>query len=95
MWAEEFIFVYVVRKCYNFIFLQVDVQFPRFPCGSTGKEYTCSAGDLGSIHGFGRSPGEGKAYPLQYSGLENSIDYLGEKERYTHLNAEFQRSEER
>ena len=33
-------------------------------------------GDLGSIHGFGRSPGEGKAYPLQYSGLENSIDCI-------------------
>ena len=48
-------------------------------------------GDLGSIHGSGRSPGEGKAYPLQYSGLENSIDYLGEKERYTHLDAEFLR----
>ena len=52
-------------------------------------------GDLGSIHGFGRSPGEGKAYPLQYSGLENSIDYLGEKERYTHLNAEFLRTARR
>ena len=32
-------------------------------------------GDLGSIPGLGRSPGEGKGYPLQYSGLENSIDY--------------------
>ena len=42
------------------------------PCGSAGKESTCNAGDLGSIPGLGRSPGEGKGYPLQYSGLENS-----------------------
>ena len=47
-----------------------------FPCGSAGKEYTCNAGDLGSIPGLGRSPGEGKGYPLQYSGLENSMDYI-------------------
>ena len=44
------------------------------PCGSVGKESTCIAGDLGLIHGLGRSPGEGKGYPLQYSGLENSMD---------------------
>ena len=46
-----------------------------FPCGSTGKEPTCNAGDPGSISGLGRSPGEGKGYPLQYSGLEKSMDY--------------------
>ena len=45
-----------------------------FPCGSAGQEYTCNAEDLGSIPGLGRSPGEGKGYPLQYSGLENSMD---------------------
>jgi len=44
-----------------------------FPCDSAGKEPTCNVGDLGSIPGLGRSPGEGKGYPLQYSGLENSI----------------------
>ena len=44
------------------------------PCGSTGKESTCNEGDLGSIPGLGKSPGEGKGYPLQYSGLENSMD---------------------
>ena len=38
------------------------------------KNLACSAGDLGSIHGLGRSPGEGIGYPLQYSGLENSMD---------------------
>ena len=45
-----------------------------FPCGSAGKESTCNAGDLGSIPELGRSPREGKGYPLQYSGLENSME---------------------
>ena len=49
--------------------------FLGFPCGSAGKESSCNAGDLGSIPGVGRSPGEGIGYPLQYSGLENSMDY--------------------
>ena len=44
--------------------------------GSAGKESTCNAGDLGSIPGLGRSPGEGTGYPLQYSGLENSMDCI-------------------
>ena len=39
--------------------------FLGFPCASAGKESTCNAGDLGSIPGLGRSPGEGKGYPLQ------------------------------
>ena len=43
---------------------------------STGKESACNAGDLGSIPGLGRSPGEKKGYPLQYSGLENSADCI-------------------
>ena len=50
------------------------VKHKGFPCGSAGKECTCNAGDLGSISGLGRSRGERKGYPLQYSGLENSID---------------------
>ena len=45
-----------------------------FPGGSADKESACSVGDLGSIPGLGRSPGEGKGYPLQYSGLENPMD---------------------
>ena len=49
--------------------------FLSFLCDSAGKESTCYVGDLGLIHGLGRSPGEGKGYPLQYSGLENSMDY--------------------
>ena len=50
--------------------------FLGFPCGSAGKEATDNAGDLGSIPGLGRSPGEGIGYPLQYSGLENSTDCI-------------------
>ena len=45
-----------------------------FPNSSTGKESACNAGDLGSIPGLRRSPGEGNSYPLHYTGLENSID---------------------
>ena len=45
-----------------------------FPGGSDGKESACNTGDLGSIPGCGRSPGEGYGNPLQYSCLENSID---------------------
>ena len=50
--------------------------FLGFPCGSAGKESTCNAGDLDSIPRLGWSPGEGKGYPLQYSGLENSMDWI-------------------
>ena len=42
--------------------------------GSDDKESICNAGDLGSIPGWGRSPGEGNGYPLQHSCLENSVD---------------------
>ena len=47
-----------------------------FPCGSAGKESTCNSRDLGLIPGLGRSPGEEKGNPLQYSGLENSMDCI-------------------
>ena len=47
-----------------------------FPAGSAGKESTCNVGDLGSIPGLEKSPGEGNGYPLQYSGLENSMDCI-------------------
>ena len=49
--------------------------FLGFPCGSAGKESSHNAGDLGLIPGLGRSPGEGKSYSFQYSGLKNSMDY--------------------
>ena len=45
-----------------------------FPGSSDGEESACKAGDLGSIPGLGRSPGEGNGYSLQYSCLENSMD---------------------
>ena len=47
-----------------------------FPCGSADKESACNAGDLGSFPGLGRSAGEGKGYPLQYSVLGNSMDCI-------------------
>ena len=47
-----------------------------FLYGSAGKESACNVGDLGLIPGLGRSPGEGKGYSLQYSGLENSMDCI-------------------
>ena len=48
-----------------------------FPCGSASKESNSNVGDLGSILGLGKSPGEGQGYPLQYSGLENPMDCIG------------------
>ena len=45
-----------------------------FPGGSEGKASACNVGDQGSIHGLGRSPGEGNGNPLQYSCLENPMD---------------------
>ena len=50
--------------------------FLGFPAGSAGEESPCNAGDLGSVPGLGRSPGEGKGYSLQYSGLEKSMDCI-------------------
>ena len=47
-----------------------------FPGGSAGKESACNTGDPGLIPGLGRSPGEGNSYPLQYSSLENSMEYI-------------------
>ena len=48
-----------------------------FSGDSDGKESACNVGDLGFIPGLGRSPGTGKGYPLQYSGLETSMDCMG------------------
>ena len=47
-----------------------------FPGGSDGTESACNSGNLGSVPGLGRSPGEGKGYSLQYSGLENAMDRI-------------------
>ena len=47
-----------------------------FPDGSAGKESAYNVGELGSIPGLGRSPGEGNCYLFHYSGLENSMDCI-------------------
>ena len=66
--------------------------------GSDGKESSCSAGDLGSVPGLGKSPGEGNGYPLQCSCLENSTDReawqatvygVAKTERLTHTHSYF------
>ena len=60
-----------------------------FPGGSAGKQSACSAGDLCSIPGLGRSTGEGKGYPLQDSGLETSMNCIvhGVTKNWTLLSA--------
>ena len=63
-------------SCHTFTVILRPFPIKCFPCGSAGKESACNVGDLGSIPGFGRSPGEGKGYPLQYSGLANCIDCI-------------------
>ena len=60
---------------------------PMLSCGSAGEESACNVGDLGSIPGLGRSPGEGNGNPLQYSSLENSMNCIvhGVAKRWTQL----------
>ena len=60
-----------------------------FPCGSAGEGSTCNVGDVSSMPGLGRSPGEGKGYPLQYSVLGNSMNSIvhGVKKSQTRLSA--------
>ena len=73
-WSLPCFILYSKAKfaCYSRCFLVKELL--GFPDNSVGKESACNAGDPGSIPGSGRSPGEGKGYPLQYSGLENSMD---------------------
>ena len=66
-----------------FFFVKIALSIQGLLCfhtdfngGSAGKESACNVGDLRSIPGLGRPPGEGKGYPLQYSGLENSQDCI-------------------
>ena len=62
------------EDCYdNFLYITFNILFPH---SSGGKESACNAGDPGLIPGLGRSPGEGKGYSLQFSGLENSMDCI-------------------
>ena len=84
-WAISLLFVYSVNSTlsryviYKYLlpfYFHFPLKHKGFPCGSAGKESACSAGDLGSIPGLERSPGEGKGYPLQYPGLENFMDCI-------------------
>ena len=57
--------------------------FLGFPCGSAGKEFVCNVGDLGSIPGLGRSPGEGKGCPVFWPGEFHGHSLWGCKELHT------------
>ena len=64
---------HVCMMIYLFILCFSGIGILGLPCGSSGEESACNSEDLGLIPGLGRSPGEGKVYPLQYSGLRNSM----------------------
>ena len=62
---------------WNMLFVSYIKEFEwDFPGSSAGEESACNVGDLGLIPRLGQSPGEGKGYPLQYSGLENPMDCI-------------------
>ena len=61
---------------HDFLICSKAIFQERFPRWLSGNEFACNVGHLGLIPGLGRSPGEGKGYPLQYSGLENSMDCI-------------------
>ena len=73
LWLNS-ILLYTV-ECYIYTYICVYI-YSVFPGGSAGNESACIMWDLGSIPGLGRCPGGGKGYPLQYSGLENSMDCI-------------------
>ena len=64
----------VYTHTHTHIYIYIYIYLWGFPGGSNSKESTSNAGDLGSVSGSGRSPGEENGYPLQYSCLENSMD---------------------
>ena len=68
----NFMFILAIRYFIYLFFIKRN----GLPSGSDGKESACNVGDLGSIPGSGRSPGEGNGYPLQYSCLRNSMHRL-------------------
>ena len=71
---EEIFGIYLMSYCICQVFLVYTFDIGGFPGGSDGEESAFSAGDLGSIPGLGRHPGEGNGCPLQYSCLENSMN---------------------
>ena len=66
----------VTLICLLLMISGVHSLFMDFPCGSAGKKSTCNVGDPGSTPGLRITAGEGKSYPLQYSGLENFMDCI-------------------
>ena len=86
---QETLVRFLVRKiCWRRDRLPTTV-FLGFPGGSVGKESAYNVGDLGLIPGLGKSPGEGKGYPLQYSGLENSMERIVHRVAKRHYGATF------
>ena len=72
---DKKLYIYIHTYIHTYIYkTYIFCLFRGFPGGSDGKESACGAGDLGSIPGLERSPGEGNCYPLKYSCLENSMD---------------------
>ena len=78
MWVSKSFDVYNLSEMFIFLLSIFKSTFCILivPCGSAGKESACNVGDVGSIPGLGRSLGEGKGYPIEYSGLENSMDCM-------------------
>ena len=74
--AHSFLWHSLVFSLFRLFFFDPCFSHSGFPDNSADKESTCNEGDLGSVPGQRRSPGEGKGYPLQYSGLENSMDCI-------------------
>jgi len=72
-WCISYYVYWVTIKKYIYIYHLQNHQL-SFPGGSVGKESACNVGDLVSIPGLGRSPGEGNGNPIQYSCLKNFMD---------------------
>ena len=83
--------LFILYEISLFFFKIPQSTYMGFPDSSVDKESACNAGDPNLIPGLGRSPGEGKGYPLQYSGLENSMDCTvhGAAKRWTWLSSFF------
>ena len=67
---------YLLKNFQQFVVLKLPHNCSHLTLWLSWKRICLQSGDLGSIPGLGRFPGEGEGYPLQYSGLENSIDYI-------------------
>ena len=86
--CQDYFYNYFEFKLPSSVHIEIFKTWMGFRCVSACKESACSVRDLGLIPGLGRSPGEGKGYPFQYSGLENSMDCIvhGVTKSQTRLN---------